>query len=180
MLWQHRAWGERSLSGLFFPLDMIRPAAGVELRVKSCSCQLSESSQPKTYRANSWYGDYLVTLSGPTANRWHMMLFISVYFYIRIYFLFLCCGKRSLKQDQICQLIIYNFYFQHFSISWFFPPSVHLRAELMTVIYLLIVDRMGRIPLPSVIPLCHWLSTALSCPSSLWITSTADWCLLKL
>lgn len=31
------------------------------------------------------------------------------------------------------------------------------------VISLIIVDSTGRIPLPSVIPLCHWLSTALSC-----------------
>lgn len=52
MLRQHKAWGEGSLSDHCLPLDMIRLAAGSGLRVKSCSCQLSESSQPKTHRAN--------------------------------------------------------------------------------------------------------------------------------
>lgn len=37
------------------------------------------------------------------------------------------------------------------------------RQACFAVISLLIVDRTGRIPLPSVIPLCHWLSAALSC-----------------
>lgn len=62
------------------------------------------------------------------------------------------------------------------------PPSLctwglswwQKRRACFAVICLLIVDRVGRIPLPSVIPLCHWLSVALSCPPSLWVASPAD------
>jgi len=61
----------------------------------------------------------------------------------------------------------FNFYIRFAD----FPPAVHLRTEPMTestelvfpaVISLLVVDRAGRIPLPSVIPLCHRLFAALS------------------
>lgn len=74
------------------------------------------------------------------------------------------------KQDKHCLIMSrYSILFSvvH-SISRF--PSVHLRTELLTescfaVIPLLIVDLTGRIRLPSVIPLCHWLCSALSCCS---------------
>lgn len=81
--------------------------------------------------------------------------------------------------------LITEFYFQFYiQLAPFFPPSPSLctwgpsrwqnRRACFAVICLLIVDRVGRIPLPSVIPLWHRLSVALSCPLSPWVASTAD------
>lgn len=77
--------------------------------------------------------------------------------------------------------LITQFYFQFyiqlaaFPLCTWGPRRWQNRQACFAVISLLTVDRMGRIPLPSVILLCHWLSTtALSCPASLWITGTVD------